>query len=101
MVSTSGFIEEIPKDEQAIIYCIATAKINQKTDFIIFDPEMDKTAKPQFEDDGRSFHIPMNTIPKKVYVKLDDFGSKETLSENVGHPVQTQFLITFMLAEEY
>lgn len=57
--------------------------------------------KPRFEDDGRSLRIPMNSIPKEVYAKLDDYGSNEALSESVGYPVQTQYVITLMLMEEY
>ena len=100
IVVTRGFATEIPKELRTSIIELALKHITTKTDFIFFDPEV-KGTKPRFEDDSRSLRIPMKSIPKKVYAKLDDYGSKEILSEEVGYPVQTQYVITLMLAEEY
>jgi hypothetical protein len=69
-----------------------------KPDFLVFDPEAKKTG---YEDEGRTLHIAYPRLKDKVYVKLDDFGSAEALSENVGQKVNTQYAVTFMLAEEY
>jgi len=70
-----------------------------KPDFVIFD---NKTYRQeQFEDGGRSLRIGMPGLDEKVYAKIDDYGSKEFLSEQVGRRVNTQYVITFMLAQEY
>jgi hypothetical protein len=100
IVVTRGFATEIPKELRTPIIELALNHITPETDFIFFDPEM-KGTKPRYEDDGRSMRIPMISIPKKVYAKLDDYGIKEILSEQVGYPVQTQYVITLMLSEEY
>jgi len=100
IVATSNFIETIPKDEQAIIYMVAQSKITPKTDFLVFDP-LSNENHPVMEDQGRTMRLPMKTIPTKVYAKLDDYGSAETLSEQVGHQVKTQYALTLMLAEDY
>lgn len=106
MVFTRNYLNTIPDEEKAIIQTISVREIGQKVnqhgehipDFIIFDPKA-KTKK--VEDQGRSLHIPMKTIPTKVYVKLDDYGSPMELSKQVGRIVNTQFALTFMLAEDY
>jgi len=107
LVSTSGFLG-IDADERAIMMEVALREVGSKgknkyeeliPDFIIFDPDPD--AKKEYQDDDRSLKIPMKTIPEKVYAKLDDYGSAETLSEQVGHKVQTKYVLTFMLAQEY
>lgn len=67
-------------------------------DFLVFDPKAEKT---EYEDEGRTLHIAYPKLEDKVYVKLDDYGSAEVLSENVGQKVRTQYAVTFMLAEEY
>ena len=100
IVVTRGFATEIPKELRTPLIELALKHITPETDFIFFDPEMNKH-KPRFEDDGRSLRIPMRSIPKKVYAKLDDYGSNEILSEQVGYPVQTQYVLTLMLSEEY
>lgn len=100
IVVTRGFASEILKELRTSIIELTLKYITTKTDFIFFDPEM-KGTKPRYEDDGRSMRIPMKSIPKEVYAKLDDYGSKEILSEEVGYPVQTQYMITLMLMEEY
>lgn len=100
IVVTRGFATEIPVELRTPIIELALNYISPETDFIFFDPEMNKH-KLRYEDEGRSLRIPMRSIPKKVYAKLDDYGSKEVLSEQVGYPVQTQYVLTLMLAEEY
>lgn len=69
-----------------------------KPDMLAFDPKRKETVT---EDDGRTLIIAYPRLDEKVYVKLDDYGSAEALSENVGHPVNTQYAVTFMLAGEY
>ena len=107
LVSTSGFLE-IDEEERATMMEIALRAVGSKgknkydeliPDFIIFDPSPD--AKKGYEDDERSLRIPIKTIPEKVYAKLDNYGSAEILSEQVGHKVNTKYVLTFMLAQEY
>ena len=100
IVATPGFLNEIPQEKQAIIFTLTTNQITPKCDFFVFDPNTTKT-KIEYQDDGRTMYFPMKTIPKKVYAKLDDYGSKEALSDSVGHRVQTRYTLTFMLAEDY
>lgn len=69
----------------------------ENPDFLIFDPEAEKT---KFEDGGATLHIAYPKLEGKVYVKLDDYGDAETLSESVGRRVNSQYAVTFMLAEE-
>jgi len=67
-------------------------------DMPVFDPKKKVTG---YEDEGRTLHIAYPKLEDKVYVKLDDFGSAEALSKNAGQKVNTQYAVTFMLAEEY
>lgn len=69
----------------------------EEPNFLIFDPEAKKT---EIEDGGRTLHIAYPLLECKVYVQLDDYGDKETLSKNVGRPVHSQYAVTFMLPEE-
>ena len=48
---------------------------------------------------SRVYYMPQ--LPKKVYVKMDDYGSPEILSKQLGTKVNARYVITFMLAEEY
>jgi hypothetical protein len=98
IVMTNGFISDIPEEERAILLGEAIRNISTKTDFIVFDPDADTKG---FEDDWRTFRIPVKTLPKKCYAKLDDYGSAEELGKQVGHPVKTQYALTLMLAEDY
>lgn len=98
ILSTIGFRTEIPSDLQAKIIKKALAKISPKTDFIVFRNELGTS---HYEDEGRTYVYYMPKLPKKVYVKLEDYGSPEILSEQLGYKVDTQYIITFMLAEEY
>lgn len=65
---------------------------------VAFDPKREKNA---LEDGGRTLIVAYPELEEKVYVKLDDYGSKEFLSENVGQQLNTQYAVTFMLAVEY
>lgn len=96
ILKTNGFscLEDTIQSE---IMKIALQNINPKTDFIVFTNQEQQQHK---EDNGRSLIIPFN-VSKKVYVKLDDYGSVEALRENSKLNVNSQYAITFMLAEEY
>jgi len=95
---TIGFKAEIPDPLKFEIIRKTREKISPKTDFIVFRPE---EGKDHYEDEGRTYVYYMPELPKKVYAKLDDFGSPEILSEQLGSKVDTQYVITYMLAEEY
>lgn len=99
MVFTMGFqgIDDDSIGGDIITKAIGWIKPD-KPDFLVFDPEAEKT---EYEDEGRTLHIAYPRLKDKVYVKLDDFGSAEALSENVGQKVNTQYAVTFMLAGEY
>lgn len=98
MLRTKGFISEIDPEEQATIMGITLQRITPEMDFLVFDP---KAESVRIEDQGRTQIIPYKTIPKKVYAKLDDYGSPEELSKISGRLVETQYAVTIMLAEEY
>lgn len=107
MVMTNGFLNEIPENARATIMQRALQAAGSKgknkygeliPDFIIFDPN---ATGIEWQDDNRSLKIPHHNLPSKVYAKLDDYGDAETLSEQVGHKVNTKYVLTFMLAEEY
>ncbi|NIA09341.1 MAG: hypothetical protein GWP10_06345 [Nitrospiraceae bacterium] len=98
IVMTRGF-HELPADIGGDILSKGINLIKpDNPDFIVFDPKAEKDTS---EDDGRTLHIAYPKLDAKVYVKLDDYGSKEVLSESVGSQVATQYAVTFMLAEEY
>lgn len=77
---------------------LSSMKISPETDFIVFDPE---GKGMHFEDQGRSLHFGMPSLKHKVYAKLDNYFSKENLSKQVGHPVDTQYMLTLMLSQDY
>ena len=98
MVMTSGF-SDLPAEIGGDILSKGMGWIKpENPDMLVFDPEQTAT---QLEDGGRTLHIAYSELEEKVYVKLDDYGSKEFLSENVGQRVNTQYAVTFMLATEY
>jgi len=98
LLRTRGFVYSIDEDAQVEITEEGLKRIDPKApNFIVFDP---KAEKERTEDNGESLILP-SKAEEKVYAKLDDFGSKEALSENCGYPVNTQFAVTFLLAEEY
>ncbi len=99
MVMTCGFGDLPPVIASDIIrQGMAKIKPEPDTSMIVFDPEQAETVT---EDGGRTLHVAYPELETKVYAKLDDYGSKEFLSENVGRPVNTQYMVTFLLAEEY
>ena len=97
IMRTQGFIHDIPSEKQGEIMTIALSKINPKTDWVVFKKE---AKKEHLEDEGRTLVVPMD-IPKNVYAILDDYGDVEILSNNLGHKVNTKYVVTFLLAEEY
>jgi len=98
MVVTQGF-NSLPEGILWDIISKGMAAIKpENPDFIVFDPKQEKT---ELEDGGKTLHVAYPTLETKVYAKLDDYGSKEFLSENVGRKVGTQYAVTFLLAEEY
>ena len=98
LLRTRGFVYSIDEDAQVEITEEGLKRIDPKApNFIVFDP---KAEKERTEDNGESLILP-SKAKEKVYAKLDDFGSAEALSENCGHSVNTQFAVTFLLAEEY
>jgi len=99
MVMTNGF-RDLPGDIIGDITRQGLAAIKPEPDasMIIFDPKHKRTG---FEDGGRTLHVAYPRLETKVYAKLDDYGSKEFLSENVGRKLNTQYMVTFLLAEEY
>lgn len=98
MVMTQGF-SGLPDAIGSDIIAKGMAAIKpDNPDMVVFDP---KQANTELEDGGRTLHIAYPELETKVYAKLDDYGSKEFLSENVGRPLNTQYMVTFLLAEEY
>jgi len=97
MALTVGF-QGLPDDIGGDIITEALGLIKpEKPDFLIFDPEAKKTG---FEDGGRTLHIAYPKLDGKIYVKLDDYGDAETLSDCIGRPIRSQYAVTFMLPEE-
>ncbi len=97
LVVTCGF-QRLEGDVQDDVIRRGNAEISVERDFLVFDPEQSKDV---VEDEGRTLHIAYPRLSEKVYVKLDDYGDAETLSENVGREVGTQYVATYMLAHEY
>ncbi len=95
-VTTCGF-QMLPGNVQAKIREIGDIAISPERDFFVFDPEQEKTVE---EDDGKTLHVAFPRLSEKVYAILDDYGDAETLSENAGYKVNTQYLVTYMLAQE-
>jgi len=96
ILRTAGFIK-LDLDVQVEMMRIALSKINLKTDWVIFDPESDEE---QLEDEGRTLRVPFGKIKENVYTILDDHGSAEALSEQLGQK-DARYTLTFLLASEY
>lgn len=101
---TRGFISDVPKEIQANIMAYALRRINpKKPNWVVFYPESEK--KEHLEDNGRTLITSMKGLTKKVFAILDDFGSPKALKENMGKyappDLKTQYVVTFLLAEEY
>jgi len=97
---TSGIMSEIPPDEQFAMLGLARQEFyNGVTDFAVFDPE---ATEKRYEDEKRTVIIPYKTIPRKVWVKLDDYGSVEAVEKASGlKGLSSRFVITMMFPEEY
>ena len=74
---TRGIVSQIPLDIQMDMLKKAIEHFDETTDFAVFDPN---ATEKRYEDDDRTVIIPYREIPKKVWVKLDDYGSVENLS---------------------
>jgi len=103
---TVGFRSDIPEEIQAKIMAHAFENLKAPTDFVIYETE----AGPEhFEDEGRSLSTYVPGTTKKVYAKLDDYGSpdewdemyEEKVADDLKKGIHGRFVITFMLAEEY
>ncbi len=99
---TPGF-QGLHPDVQADIMHKAFKRISPKEPtMIVFYPEGQR--EETLEDQGRTLITTAKGLTKKVYAKLDDFGSPEALKENMGEYAprgNIQHVLTFMLAEEY
>ena len=96
LIYTSGFLK-LPEKIRKQIVKKTLERISLSTDFIVFDPECEEE---RYEDEGRSLILPLN-YTEEVYAKLDDYGSPEILSSKLGHVVDTQYVVTFLLPEEW
>ncbi len=98
ILTTRGFRDGIDPNIAGHIMADTFENIrpNEPT-MIVYEPECKKS---RYEDDGRTLIKPTKAT-QKVYAKLDDYHSPETLSESIGRKVTTQYVVTFLLAEEY
>jgi hypothetical protein len=69
-----------------------------RVDFLIAGPD---EVELKYEDEGRTVRVRLPSLPQKVYVKIDDFETREALAESFGRAVKSQFVATFLLPEEY
>ena len=111
LMRTRGFITDISPDTQAKIIAYALPRmivanaLQKKPNWVVFYPDHAGKTDEHLEDEGRTLITTMKGLHKKVYAMLDDFGSPEALKENMGKyappDLNTQYVITFLLAEEY
>ena len=99
LVATPGFLSEIPQSLQYKMIDVALSELADAKTWVVFCP---KVPERRTEDAGRTVVFPTSLLDKdnknKVYAILDDFGTPE----NVGLSyVKTQFVLTFLLPEEY
>ena len=108
IVATRNYLDTVPETQDVNIREEAIRNLGSLgkneygetiPNFIVFDPSINAVRK--LEDQRRTLRIPYVGLPAKVYVKLDDYGSAEELSRHVGYKVNTQFVVTFMMAEDY
>ena len=104
MMRTRGFLG-LPEEVQAKIMAYAIRRIQpEKPNWVVFHPD-GQTVEEHVEDEGRSLITAMTGLKEKVYVILDNFGSVETLKENMGKyapsDLSSKYVVTFLLAEEY
>jgi hypothetical protein len=108
MVATSNFLSQISFEMDAKMRTIAFKRIGERgivdgelyPDFLVFDPDLQLLTE-RWEDEGRTLRIGMPGLPGRVYVKVDNYGSPEILSEQIGREVTTPYLITIMMAEDW
>jgi hypothetical protein len=100
---TRGFISDVQPEVQADIMAYALRRIRpERPNWVVFYPEGE--VGEHLEDEGRTLVTAVKGLAKKVYAILDDFGSPEALRQNMGKygvGVNTRFVVTFLLAEEY
>lgn len=115
IMTTRGFLSEVPESVQARIMLYALRRIKRdKPNWVVFYPpdsppsncEECKTEQPHLEDEGRTLVVPnWEGLPKKVFAILDDFGTVKALKEDMGkyapRNLSSPFVVTFLLAEEY
>ena len=70
---------------------------------IVFCPDAEEAS---YEDEGRTYRYPLKNIDamelRKVYAKLDDYGSVEALRRSTGEiSLSTQYVMTLLFAHEY
>ena len=104
LMQTRGFQSEIPEEVRGRILQHALEHIKpDKPNWVVFYP--DGEVKEHREDEGRTMITTTQGLKKKVYAILDDFGSVEALKENMGRyappNLNTRYVVTFLLAEEY
>lgn len=103
LMRTRGFINDIPPEIQADVMAYALHRIKpDRPNWVVFYPEGER--QEHLEDEGRTLITTLKGLTKKVYAILDDFGSPEALRQNMGKygvGVNTRYVITFLLAEEY
>ena len=108
IVRTIGFISKLSEDAQIAIMKYALARINPKTNWVIFDPNCEQD---RLEDEGRTLRVGMKhlNLKKKVYAILDDFGEpsewdkmyEPEITESLRKAPNCRYTITFLLGEEY
>ena len=100
-VATRGYLSEVPPEAQLEILKYTASHISAKTTMIAFKPSKDSAPREHYEDEGRTIIKPIDRIKETIYAILDDHQTKENLSEWCGEEVSTQYLLTFLLAQEY
>jgi len=106
--TTPGILEQYDTIDimRFVNYAIDFFKKHPVTDMIILDPRIDDK-ESEFEDGGWTYKTKQFVLGgKHVWIKLDDYGSQEVLREEIGdalkgRPINTRFVITIMLPDEY
>ena len=98
LVVTTSLMNQLPLPVLARLIRHALEHISPETDFVVFDPSCREKHQ---EDEGRTWLLPAPDLPRKVYAKLDDHGSVENLREWTGQPVNTQYIVTLLWADEW
>ncbi len=99
LLGTRGFQYEIPQELQQKMIDVALIELTGKATWVVFCPE---ASERRTEDQERTVIYPLSLLDResktKVYAILDDYGSPE----KVGLPIcLTQYVLTFLLPEEY